>query len=104
MKKIVFYIPVILFTVLYGGIAITFGIGRISPTVFAWISLFLTSGFLLRKGKPWGGILGMFPGINLIYMSTKYTGQVVDIEFSMGIIILIFYLFCSGFVLYKKLY
>ena len=64
--------------------------------------MFLVSGFLLSKGKPWGGISGMIPGINMIYMSTKYTGQSVDIELPMGIIILIFHVICSGFVYYKK--
>lgn len=101
MKKFIFYIPAILFTVLYGWVAII-GIGPISPIIFAWITLFLVSGFLLGKGKFYGGFSGVLPGIHLIYMSTKDTGQVINIEFPSGIIILIFYVVCSIFVFYKE--
>ncbi len=82
MKKIVFYIPAILFAVVCGWLAISFGIGAISPIIFVWIALFLVSGFLLNKDRFLGGILGMLPGIHLIYMSTKYTGQVINVELS----------------------
>lgn len=102
MKKTVFYIPAILFAVFYGWGAITFGIGSVSLIFFVWIALFLMCGFLLSKDKFWGGILGILPGIHLIYMSTKYTGQVINIELPSGIVILIFYIICSGYILYKK--
>jgi len=102
MQKTVFYIPSILFAVLYGWAAITFGIYSISLIVLVWIGLFLVCGFLLSKDKFWGGILGILPGIHLIYMSTKYTGQVINIELPFGIIILIFYIICSSFVFYKE--
>lgn len=102
MKKIVFYIPAILFAILYGWLAISFGISSISSIIFPWISSFLVSGFLLNKGKALGGVIGMLPGIHLIYMSTKDSGQVINIEFPMGIIILIFYVFCCVYVFYKE--
>jgi hypothetical protein len=98
MKKIVFYIPAILLAVL---LAITSRMGSTSPIVFVWITLFLVCGFLLSKDKFWGGILGMLPGIHWIYMGTKYTGQIIN-ELPLGIIILIFYILCSGFVFYKE--
>ena len=101
MKKIVFYIPAILFAIIFGWLAISFGIGPISPIVLVWITLFLVSGFLLNNDKVLGGVLGLLPGIHLIYMSTKDTGQVINIELPFGIIILIFYVLCSGSVLYK---
>ncbi|WP_239431944.1 hypothetical protein [Sporosarcina sp. ACRSL] len=86
----------------YGWLAISFGISSISTIVFVWIALFLVCGFLLSKEKFWGGILGILPGIHLIYMSTKDSGQVINIEFPLGVIILIFYILCSGLVFYKK--
>ncbi|SDK11242.1 hypothetical protein [Natronincola ferrireducens] len=101
MKKIVFYIPAILFTIIFGWLAISFGICPISPIVLIWITLFLASGFLLNKDKFWGGILGMLPGIYFIYASTKYTGQVIS-ERPIGIVVLIFYMICSGYVFSKK--
>lgn len=61
------------------------------------------SGFLLNKDKFWGGIFGILPGIHLIYMSTKYTGQAMNIELPLGIIILIFYILCSIFIFHKEI-
>lgn len=101
MEKIVFYIPAILFAIIFGWAVLSFGIGPISPIVLVWIALFLLSGFLLNNDKVLGGVLGLLPGIHMIYMSTKDTGQVINIEFPFGIIIVIFYVLCSGSVLYK---
>ena len=103
MKKTVFYIPAILFAVFYGWAANTFGIRSISPILFVWIALFLVCGFLLSKDKFWGGILGILPGIHLIYMiSTNFLYKFNNIQLFLGITILIFYIICSGFILYKE--
>jgi hypothetical protein len=100
--KSVFYIPAILFTMLYGMVAMSLGISSISPIALMWIGLFSIAGVLLCKDKFWGGAFGLIPGINLIYMSTKDTGQVMDIEKPMGVAVLIFYVLCSGFVFFKR--
>lgn len=101
MKKIIFYIPAILFTILFGWLSITFGIKSTSPIVLVWIALFLMGSFILNKGRFWGGVFGILPGIHWIYMSTQETGQSVAIEFPLGISALIFYILCSGYV-YRK--
>ena len=101
MKKIIFYIPAIVFTIFYIWAVITVSIESASPTIFAWIALFLMSGFLLSKDKFWGGILGMSPGVHFLYMNVKHTGQAFS-ERPIGIMILVFYIFCSGYVFYKK--
>lgn len=100
MKRTVFFIPAIFFIVLYGLAMITFK--SVSPIVFVWIALFFVSGFLLTKGKVWGGLPGLLPGIHSIYMSTQDTGQVIDIELPMGLIILFFYILCSVVVFYRR--
>lgn len=94
MRRIIFYIPAILFAIIYGCLAIFFSIRSISPIIFIWIILFLVSGFLLNENKVLGGILGMVPGIYFIYMSTKYTGQLIS-ERPIGILVLVFYMLCS---------
>lgn len=99
MKKIVFYIPAIIFTVLYGLLAIG-GIGAISPVVAVWLIFFLTSGILLSKDMFWGGLLGALPAIHLIYMGNQETGQIIN-EMPIGIIVLIFYIVCGSFIFYK---
>ncbi|MEA5010657.1 MAG: hypothetical protein VB100_02930 [Angelakisella sp.] len=101
MGKVLFYLPAIFFAVLYGWVALA-AMGAISPVVFVWIGLFIVSGFLLSKYKFWGGLFGMLPGLHMIYMSTKDTGQVMNIELPMGLILVIFYVFCCSFVIYQK--
>lgn len=101
MKKIVFYIPAILLAILWGWGTIVASIGLTSLLIFAFMALFLMGGILLSKDKWWGGVLGMLPGVHFLYMSTKYTGQVFS-ERPIGIVILLFYIVCSGYVFYKK--
>lgn len=101
MKKFVFYIPAILFTILFGWLSITFGIKSTSPIVLVWIALFLVGSFILNKGRFWGGFLGVLPGIHWIYMSTQETGQPINIEFPIGISVVIFYMLCIVYV-YRK--
>ncbi|WP_394919179.1 hypothetical protein [uncultured Robinsoniella sp.] len=101
MKKIVFFVPAIIYALFYGFIIIGVGL-LISPLVYAWICFFLISGFLLYKGKFGGGFIGMLPGIHFIYMSTQDTGQVLPVERPSGIIIIAFYLLCSCFIFYRK--
>ena len=100
--KIPFFTPAIFFVIFYGLAAMSIGISAISPICFVWIALFLAAGVLLSKGKSIGGFIGLLPGIHLIYMSTKDTGQVINIEMPLGIIILIFYILCSGLVFFTK--
>jgi len=47
-----------------------------------------------------GWIFGVLPGIHMMYMSTKDTGQVINIELPLGIIVVTFYLLCCSFVFY----
>ena len=100
MKKILFYIPAIVFTVFYGFASIN-QIGTISPIVLIWLVLLFLSGFVLGKDIFWGSIFGILPAINLIYLGTKDTGQIIN-EIPIGIIILIFYIVCGLLVLYKN--
>jgi len=101
MKKIVYYMPAIIFTVFYGSVVVGGGIGIISPIVIVWLVLFLIGGILLSKNVFWGSLFGALPAISLIYMGTKETGQIIN-EMPIGIIVLIFYIICGGYVFYKS--
>ena len=101
MKKIGLFIPAIVFTAFYGLITLGGGFSIVSPIVYGWIALFIISGLLLSKDKVWGSFFGVLPGIHLIFMSTKDTGQIIS-ELPIGIIVAAFYLLCFGFVFYKK--
>ncbi|MEG3007509.1 MAG: hypothetical protein RR806_08570 [Oscillospiraceae bacterium] len=77
MKKIVFFIPAIIFTIVYGSAAVFGGIGMIQPIAAVWLLLYWSAGALLGKTKAIGGILGILPALQLIYMGTQETGQII---------------------------
>lgn len=101
MKITLYFLPAIIFTLFYGFIGITTSFTAISPIVILWLVLFVVSGCLLIKKVFWSALLGMLPAIHLIYMSTQETGQVVNIELPLGIILFIFYAIL-GYISYKS--
>jgi len=100
MRKLIGYIPAVLFTAFYLYVGIT-GRGLTLSMILIWLACFWLSAFLLHKGLFWGGAFGLIPGIHMIYMSTQYTGQVINIEMPLGIILILFYVI-YGFYLWKK--
>ena len=99
-KQFVYFLPFIIIIIAYMG-AVIMGLGMISVKEVMWIALFFISGFLLSKEKVWGCLFGMIPGIVFVWMSTKDTGQVIDIELPLGMIIIGFYVGC-GIGIYRK--
>ncbi|MUV38941.1 hypothetical protein JNUCC1_02813 [Lentibacillus sp. JNUCC-1] len=99
MKRSLFFIPAVIFTVLYGAVAILDTITAVSPVVLVWLALFFISGFLLIKNIYWGSLLGILPAIHMIYMGTQETGQIIN-ETPIGIVVLVFYVIC-GFIVYR---
>ena len=101
-KQILYFLPFILSIIIYLG-ASFLGLGLISGKEVVWLALYLISGFLLSNDKVWGCVFGMIPGIVFVWMSTIYTGQVINIELPLGLVIIGFYLGC-GIGLYRKRY
>ena len=99
-KQFLYFLPFIIIIVAYMG-AVIMGLGMISVKEVMWIALFLISGFLLSKEKVWGCLFGMIPGIVFVWMSTKDTGQVINIELPLGIAIIGFFVGC-GIGIYRK--
>ena len=93
-KQFLYFLPFIFSIITYLGATIM-GLGMISIKEIVWIALFLASGFLLSQEKIWGSIFGMIPGIVFVWMSTNDTGQVINIELPLGMLIIGFYAGCS---------
>lgn len=93
-KQLLYFLPFILSIIIYLG-ATVMGMGLISIKEIIWIALFLVSGFLLSKEIVWGCVFGMIPGIVFVWMSTVYTGQVINIELPLGLVIIVFFLGCG---------
>ena len=101
-KQILYFLPFI-FSIITYLVAAFLGLGMISVKELIWLALFLMSGFLLCEEKVWGCLFGMIPGAVFIWMSTNYTGQVINIELPLGLIIIGFYIGC-GAGIYRKRY
>lgn len=101
MRKSVYFIPTIIFSVFYGLVVIGGGISIIASVAAVWLILFLTSGILLSKNIFWGSLLGTLPAIHMIYMGTQDTGQIIN-EIPIGIIVFVFYIICGGFIFFKS--
>ena len=99
MKKVVFYLPAVVYTIAV--IALNIILKTFSPLWYVWVVLLWLGGFLLNKGKVWGGLFGFAPAIQLLYMSTQSTGQVINIEMPLGIITALYVIAC-GFLVWKK--
>ncbi len=100
MKKYTGYIPAALFTAFYLFAGLKGASFRMSM-VLMWLVCFWVSGFFMHKGLFWGGVFGLIPAIRMIYMGTQYTGQVINIEMPLGIILILFY-GIFGLYLWKK--
>ena len=101
MKKIIYFIPAIIFTIFYGGLFLANEQIAIMPCVIM-TTLFYVAGYFLCKDKFWGCLFGLPVGAVFIYMSTIDTGQILPIELPAGVIIIMFYLLCGGYVFYKN--
>lgn len=96
-----YFIPVIVALVLYGTLVVVARIGAINLEVGICFAMLVVSAILMTKNKWWGCFFGAAIGILLIWMSTQYTGQAIDIERPLGIILLIYYAVC-GFLSYRQ--
>ena len=90
MRKLIGYIPAILFTTLYLYVGMSGGNFTMSMVVL-WVVCLWLSAFFLHKGLFWGGVFGLVPAVHMIYMGTQYTGQVINIEIPLGIALILFY-------------
>lgn len=99
MKKVFLYLPAVVYTIAV--IALNIILKTLSPLWYAWVVLLWLGSFLLNKGKAWGGLFGLLPAIHLMYMSTQYTGQVINLEMPLGIATALYIIAC-GYWVWKK--
>lgn len=92
MRKVLYFAPAIFGLVFYSLLTVFSGFGAIHPAVWLCIGMLFVSAFLMVKRKWFGCIPGILVGVILIWMSFQSTGQVIDIEMPLGIVLILFYI------------
>lgn len=90
------YVPAVIFTAFYAFL----NFGAVSAAVYPWLLCMWVAALLFHKGIYMGGVFGLFPSICFIYMGTRETGQVIDIEIPIGVCLALFYVII-GICVYK---
>lgn len=101
MRKIFYYIPAVMSLLFYSVLTGVSGFRAVHPLAWGGVGILFLSAFLLCKDRWYGCVGGFLPGCALIYMSTRFTGQVIAVELPLGILFCLYYLVC-GIVVYKK--
>lgn len=101
MKKLLYFVPAVLAMLLYAALGFMGGFGAIDPWVWFWIGILFLSALVLARNKWYGCVGGLAAGCLLLFMSTRYTGQVVSLERPLGILLCIYFLVC-GIAVYRK--
>lgn len=92
MKKYLGYIPAVFFLTFYLFSGLT-GVSMAMGMILIWLACFLIAAVLLHKGIIWGGIIGAFPALHMIYRGGS--------EILVGAVLLLFYAGLSVY-LWKK--
>ena len=92
MRNVLYFTPAIFGLVFYSLLAVFSGFGAIHPAVWLCIAMLFASAVLLSKKKWIGCLPGILVGSLLIWMSFQSTGQVIDIEMPLGIVLILFYI------------
>jgi len=92
MKRVFYFTPAIFGLVFYCLLAVFSGLGAIHPAVWLCIAMLFVSAVLLAQKKWFGCTPGILVGVILIWMSFQYTGQLIDVERPLGIVLILFYI------------
>jgi len=92
MRNVLYFTPAIFGLVFYSLLAVFSGFGAIHLAVWLCIAMLFFSAVLMARKKWFGCIPGILVGAILIWMSYQSTGQVIDIEMQLGIVLILFYI------------
>ena len=98
MKKILYFIPAIIFCLLYG---IAFIVWDLEPVAYVFCLLLVLSGIILCYNKWWGAVPGIVMGIWLMALDLSTNGPKIIIQWPFGLVIVIYFILC-GIVSYKN--
>jgi len=91
MKRLLVFLPAVLWGILYGVIALVAGIESLKIWVWVLVALMFLAGIFLFAKKWWGCLLGVIPGVVFVVMGQFDTGQIIN-EAPIGVALIGFYL------------
>lgn len=90
LGKKIFYLPAIAVTLFFGMLAFMMGnFSIISGSVIFWIAMFVLAGALLNAFKWFGALVGMVPGVYMLWLGIP-SGNTTQI--ALGCIVIAFYI------------
>lgn len=94
MKRLIVFLPALLWGILYGLIAMISGFESLKIWVWILVALMFLAGVFLFARKWWGCLLGVIPGVVFVVMGQFETGQLIN-EMPIGVALIVFYLVCG---------
>ena len=95
LKNVTYFLPAVISLIFYIILACVSGFGSLNPMVWFFLALLFVAAILMLHKKWWGCFAGLLTGVYLIYMGTQYTGQTVNIEMPIGIVMCAYYVMCG---------
>ncbi|MDO5400909.1 MAG: hypothetical protein Q4F17_08010 [Eubacteriales bacterium] len=94
MGKVVWFLPAMLHTAATLGLNILSG--RLIPLWHIWCLLFWLSGWLMKKGRAWGCLLGLLPAVQIFCMKP------MGLEWAAAFCWTVFYIGCGLWMKRRK--
>lgn len=95
-RTVPFYLPALLCS---AAALVLFGLaGEVSLLWVVWLAALWAAGWLLARGHAWGCLPGLYPALHLLVLSSRYTGQTVDIERPLGLLLALYVAACGVWV------
>ncbi|MGI6030779.1 MAG: hypothetical protein ACOX7F_04665 [Eubacteriales bacterium] len=103
MKSMASWLPAVAALLLYVLLGCAGNFSAIHPGVWGCVATLFVSAILLSKEHWWGCLPGLAVGVVLLYMSTQYTGQVLEIERPLGILLCVYYGLMGGWTYRRQM-
>ena len=91
MRKHLFFLPVVLWTLLALFLESS-GVKASLMVWLLWLALLMFGGMLLQKRNLFGGLLGMVPGLHMIYVGVFQAQHAFIAEKTIGVLLVTFFL------------
>ncbi len=97
MKKVLYFLPAIIFLIFY---VFAFIIADLEPIAYVFCALLILAGAVLSSDKWWGSIVGILVGVWLAVLDITTTGAVIR-QWPIGFAVAVYFIVC-GYLSFRK--